>query len=61
VINVSPVAYDCVLGAPDTADELAEFELDVEVTIDVAAGHAGRACDSSDGCGSTCGSACVSS
>jgi FxLD family lantipeptide len=41
-------------------DVLDEFDLDVRVTTDAAAGYALRRCDTSDGCGSTCASACSS-
>ncbi|MBL7502015.1 FxLD family lanthipeptide [Frankia sp. CNm7] len=39
---------------------LDEFQLDVQVTVDAAPGYTIRACDTSDTCGSTCGSACIS-
>jgi FxLD family lantipeptide len=38
-----------------------EFELDVQVTTDASVGYTVRRCDTSDNCGSTCGSACASS
>ena len=41
--------------------ELAEFELNVTVTTDPGAGYVTRGCDTSDTCGQTCASACVSS
>jgi FxLD family lantipeptide len=63
VITVS-IATQSNVGHPSgvaAVDALAEFELDVQVTTDMAAGTVVRGCDTSDGCGSTCGSACVSS
>ena len=38
----------------------ADFVLDVEVITDGPVGYLTRGCDSSDGCGSTCASACAS-
>ena len=46
---------------PARLDALDEFELDVQVTTEAATGYTSRACDTSDTCGSTCASACVSS
>lgn len=45
---------------PIEVDGFPEFELDVQVTADAASGYTVRRCDSSDTCGSTCSSACVS-
>ena len=45
---------------PVDPGELEAFELDVQVTTDVAVGYSVRRCDSSDTCGSTCASACTS-
>jgi FxLD family lantipeptide len=45
---------------PVQCDAFAEFELDVQVTADTATGYIVRRCDTSDTCGSTCASACVS-
>jgi FxLD family lantipeptide len=36
------------------------FHLDVQVTTDAGNGYATRGCDTSDTCGTTCASACVS-
>jgi FxLD family lantipeptide len=45
---------------PALLDVFGEFELDVCVTTDAAVGYAVRRCDTSDGCGTTCASACAS-
>jgi FxLD family lantipeptide len=37
-----------------------DFELDVQIVTDDSTGFVVRRCDSSDGCGSTCASACSS-
>jgi FxLD family lantipeptide len=42
-------------------DAFGEFELDVQITVDASTGYTVRRCDTSDTCGSTCASACVSS
>ncbi|MDG4787150.1 FxLD family lanthipeptide [Micromonospora sp. WMMD1102] len=42
-------------------DDLSDFDLDVQVTTDVADGNTGRACATDDGCASTCASSCASS
>lgn len=36
------------------------FDLDVQVVTDVPADSADRACDTNDGCASTCASSCTS-
>ena len=43
------------------SDMFLEFDLDVQVTTDAPGRYAERGCDTSDGCGSTCASACASS
>jgi FxLD family lantipeptide len=45
---------------PAQLDAFPDFELDIQVTTDAASGYTVRACDTSDTCGSTCASACVS-
>jgi FxLD family lantipeptide len=46
---------------PAQPDVFGEFELDVQVTTDAAAGYTVRRCDTSDGCAATCASSCASS
>jgi FxLD family lantipeptide len=62
VINVSLALYDDTLASPCLAqlDDLAEFELDVQVTTDAAAGYAQGSCQTDDTCAATCESACSS-
>lgn len=52
-----------VIAAPNPAQATTypEFELDVQITTDAVVGYDVRRCDTSDGCGSTCASACASS
>ena len=54
--NLMPTIFDAA-NATDTEDA---FELDVQVTTEAAVGYTVRGCDTSDGCGSTCASACAS-
>lgn len=57
--SVSGVVLDRV-GSVQLADAFPEFELDVQVSAEAVAGYTVRRCDTSDTCGSTCASACVS-
>jgi len=62
VINVPLALYDDALAPPDLAqlENLAEFELDVQVTTGAAAGYAQGSCQTDDTCAATCESACSS-
>jgi FxLD family lantipeptide len=57
--SVSGAVLDRVVPA-QLDDAVGEFELDVQVTAEADAGSTMRRCDTSDTCGSTCASACVS-
>jgi FxLD family lantipeptide len=62
VINVPLALYADALAPSDLAqlENLAEFELDVQVTTDAAAGYAQGSCQTDDTCAATCESACSS-
>ena len=53
------VAREGASGRGSVAVERSPFALDVRFMTDTPPGHKLFACDSSDGCGTTCASACV--
>ncbi len=49
------------MPAIDTEEDLDDpFALDIRVVTDIGPDHPDAACDTNDGCGSTCASACAS-